>query len=105
MSKIELVSWVSGIITIIWFGLYLREIWKRKMQIQFMLGFLHALKSQIQSATQRNSIDGSEFKPMIVQIDDALARLQPPATSSEFTTTHKLLTLIFISACIFIFIA
>jgi hypothetical protein len=71
---LEWLGVVSSILTIIWFGLYLRERCKRKNHDTLMVGFLHGMKPLVESM----STTGAVWHHLLSQINDMLARLQPP---------------------------
>ena len=51
---------------------------KHKTEEKIMLGFLHALKPLIESASEGHAIPGDIWAGEAKQINDMLARLQPP---------------------------
>jgi hypothetical protein len=75
---LEWVTGVASVLTIIWFGLYLRERCKRKNQDTLMLYFLHGVKSLVETMSKRDTTTGADWQSLLSQINDMLARLQPP---------------------------
>jgi hypothetical protein len=61
-------------IAVISFLMYLRERRKRRDQDILLLGFLHGIKPVIEGAAE----GVSPWKKLVEQINDMLARLQPP---------------------------
>jgi hypothetical protein len=60
---------IASITTIIAFWIYWRERGKRKYHDTLMVGFLHGIKSFMESAGQKQFVE---------QINDMLSRLEPP---------------------------
>jgi hypothetical protein len=52
--------------------------WKHKTEEKIMLGFLHGLKPLIESASKGNAMLPGAWAGAVQQINDMLARLQPP---------------------------
>jgi hypothetical protein len=71
-------DWVVRAIAIVTFILFLWELWKRKNQETLMLGFLHGAKSLVEGMSERATSTGADWQPLLLQINDTLARLQPP---------------------------
>ncbi len=67
-----------GVVAIASFILYLWELWKRTNQGKLMLGFLHGTKSLVQAMSKRDTSTGADWQPLLKQIDNMLAHLQPP---------------------------
>jgi hypothetical protein len=74
----NLFNWLTGSATILCLVLYLWELWKRTNQGKLMLGFLHGAKSLVEAMSQRNASTGADWQPLLVQINNMLAYLQPP---------------------------
>ena len=73
---LECLGVVSGILTIISFCLYWFERCKRKIHDTLMLGFLHGLKTLVESMSKRPTTTGADWQPLPRQMDDMLERLQ-----------------------------
>lgn len=67
---------VGSVATIISLALYLRERRKRRDQETMMLGFLHGIKAAVEGVAQH----APTLRPVVVQINDMLSRLQSPRT-------------------------
>jgi hypothetical protein len=74
----NLFNWLAGAVTFLSFGLYLWELWKRKNQDTRMLFFLHGAKSLVEAMSKRATSTGADWQPLLLQINDMLARQQPP---------------------------
>jgi hypothetical protein len=66
----EALTVITSTLTIIWFGMYLKERNTRKRHDNYALAFLHGLKS-------RSTITSADWPHVVKQIDDTLERLQP----------------------------
>lgn len=75
---LEWLGVISSILTIISFGLYLLELFKRKRHDSLMVGFLHGVKSLTESMSKRPATTGDDWLALVQQINDILARLHPP---------------------------
>jgi hypothetical protein len=92
MSVKILFDYVAGIAAIVSLILYLRERHERKhqdkrmlfflreqkQQDERMLYFLHGAKSLVEAMSRRATSTGADWQPLLSQINDMLARLQPP---------------------------
>jgi len=78
MSAKFLFDCVVGFVAIVSFILYLWELRKRKNQDERMLYFLHGAKSLVEVMSKRATSTGADWQPLLTQINDMLARLQPP---------------------------
>jgi len=56
-----------------------------------MLGFLHGVKSHVESASKRQTTAGDDWQPLLQQINDMLGRLEP---SSSFSKTPVMVVLV-----------
>jgi hypothetical protein len=74
---LEWLGVVSSILTVISFCLYFRERSRRTKHDTLMIGFLHGIKAQVESNSNRQSTTGADWQPLLPQINDMLARLQP----------------------------
>jgi hypothetical protein len=74
----NLFDWLVRVVAIISFILYLWELWKRTNQGKLMLGFLHGTKSLVETMSKRATSTGADWQSLLTQINDMLARLQPP---------------------------
>ena len=75
---LEWLGVVGSILTIISFGLYLFELFKRKKHDTLMLGFIHGVKPLVEVMAARPATTGADWQPLLQQINNMLARLQPP---------------------------
>jgi hypothetical protein len=75
---LEWLGVVGSVMTIISFGLYLFELFKRNKHETMMLGFLHGIKPLAETMSIRPATTGADWEPLMRQINDMLARLQPP---------------------------
>jgi hypothetical protein len=75
---LEWLGVIGTILTIVSFILYLAERRTRKLHDTLMLGFLHGIKPLVESISKRSTISGNELSPLLAQVNDMLARLQPP---------------------------
>jgi hypothetical protein len=85
MSVKILFDYVAGIAAIVSLILYLRERRERKHQDdeqkqhdERMLYFLHGAKSLVETMSKRATSTGADWQPLLLQINDILARLQRP---------------------------
>jgi len=78
MSAKLLFDCVVGVVAIASFILYLWELHKRRNQDARMLYFLHGTKSLVETMSRRATSTGADWQPLLIQINDMLARLQPP---------------------------
>jgi hypothetical protein len=78
MSAKLLFDCVVGVVAIASFILYLWELCERKNQGARMLFFLHGAKSLVEAMSKRATSTGADWQPLLLQINDMLARLQPP---------------------------
>jgi hypothetical protein len=74
----NLFDWLVRVVAIVSFILYLWELCKRKNQDARMLYFLHGAKSLVETMSRRATSTGADWQPLLTQINDMLARLQPP---------------------------
>lgn len=51
---------------------------KHKTLENVMLGFLHGMKPNIESASNGHAVPAATWKGVLDQVNDMLARLQPP---------------------------
>ena len=75
---LEWLGVVGSIATIISFGMYLFELLKRKKHETLMLGFLHGVKPLVETMSVQPATTGADWEPLLRQVNDMLARLQPP---------------------------
>jgi hypothetical protein len=74
---LEWLGAMSSFLTILCFVLYLIERRTRKEHDTLMLGFLHGIKPLVEAMSQRPATTGNDWRPLLPQINDMLARLQP----------------------------
>jgi hypothetical protein len=74
---LEWLGMVSSFLTILCFALYLIERRTRKEHDTLILGFLHGIKPLVEAMSQRPATTGNDWRPLLPQINDMLARLQP----------------------------
>jgi hypothetical protein len=84
---LEWLGVVGSILTIISFGLYLFELIKRKKHETMMLGFLHGVKPLVEAMSARPATTGADWEPLLRQLNDMLARLQPPQNKIRVAVT------------------
>ena len=78
MKNAHSLGTVSNILTIIWFGFYLFELYKRKTHDKLMIGFLHGIKPLVENMSKRPTTTGADWQPLLPQINNMLEYLQPP---------------------------
>ena len=75
MSHIGVIAEIFAVVSII--GHFIQH-FLHKSQEKVLLGFLHGLKPLIESAAQGAVVPAATWAAQIPQINDMLARLQPP---------------------------
>ena len=72
-SFLEWLGVIASIATLVSLALYIIERYKRHNQSSLTLGFLHGIKSTIQGM-----VDSTVRSSLLEQINDMMARLNPP---------------------------
>lgn len=78
---LEWLGVIGSVLTIISFGLYLLEHHRRTKRDSLMLGFLHGVKSHVESEAKRPTTTGDDWQPLLQQVNDMLGRLEHSHTS------------------------
>ena len=73
----DLLTAFASILTILWFALYLRERYKRKLHDEYALGFLHGAKASAQGNEHNTSDTSASWQALVIQINDTLEHLKP----------------------------